>query len=224
MLILSLLPLFLVTACYAAPSRRANGCLPAGLLVLPANQTQLVAPKTSPNFVTLGVGYENYTCLPSGTYSSTGAVAQLFDITPLYPGPDFKKIQENAFLDWTFSTIKNPFDPDLAQLIAKYFSIQVSGQHYYIEADGKLAPVWDLRSNGPTKGNKDAIVVGKVTRTIPSPGRNTIDWQELTRTIFRIDTVAGVPSRECTPGEDTTVKFTAQFWFYGGDVGKCGGD
>lgn len=68
MLILSLLPLLLVTACCAAPSRRENSCLPADLLDIPSHQTQLVAPKTPPKFVTLGVGNQNYTCTSAGTY------------------------------------------------------------------------------------------------------------------------------------------------------------
>ena len=69
MLILSLISFLLVTSCLAAPSRRENGCLPAGLMDLPAHQTQLVAPKGAPSFITLGVGSEDYTCSSSGKYT-----------------------------------------------------------------------------------------------------------------------------------------------------------
>ena len=69
MLILSFISSLLVTSCFAAPSRRENGCLPAGLMDLPAHQTQLVAPKDAPSFVTVAVGNRNYTCSSSGKYT-----------------------------------------------------------------------------------------------------------------------------------------------------------
>ena len=133
---------------------------------------------------------------------STGAIVQVFNIASLYPGHSFREIQGDAYINWAFNTIKNPLDPDLAKLFANRYNILVSGQHYFIEADGHLAPVWDFRSDGSTKGNQKAIVVAKVTGDIASPTNPTaLDWQELSRvsgeladTIFRTDTVGGGPA------------------------------
>jgi len=60
MLVLSLLPLLLVEAGFAIPSHRAP--IPASALTLPPDQTQLVAPIDLPSFVTLAVGFQNFTC------------------------------------------------------------------------------------------------------------------------------------------------------------------
>lgn len=135
---------------------------------------------------------------------SVGAIVQLFDITSLYPGPSFKDIQSDAYITWAYNIIKNPLDPALAKLFANRYNVPVSGQHYFIKSDGQLAPVWDFRSDGSTKGNQKAVVVAKVTGDITSPTHPTaLDWQELSRvsgeladTIFRTDTIGGDPSPE----------------------------
>jgi len=67
MLVLSLLPLLLVEAGSAMPSRRAP--IPASALTLPPDQTQLVAPTDPPSFVALAVGFQNFTCVPPGNQS-----------------------------------------------------------------------------------------------------------------------------------------------------------
>ena len=77
----------------------------------------------------------------------------------------------------------------------------IAGQHYFINKDEKLAPVWDFRANGLTTGNKDAIVVAEEKGGFPSPqGYPAVDWLELhgasgglADTIFRVYTVGGAP-------------------------------
>ena len=73
MLALSLLPLLLATTGFAAPSNRgfeeAPVPVPVSALDLPTNQTQIVPPTTDPNYVALGVGYQNYTCTSAGNYT-----------------------------------------------------------------------------------------------------------------------------------------------------------
>ena len=49
----------------------------------------------------------------------------------------------------------------MVQLIERSHDFPVSGQHYFIDADGQRAPVFDFRNSGSTKGNKEAIVVAK---------------------------------------------------------------
>lgn len=73
MLALPLLPLLLATTGLAAPSNRGFEDVPVPVPVsaldLPANQTLIVPPTTNPNYVTLGVGYQNYTCTAAGNYT-----------------------------------------------------------------------------------------------------------------------------------------------------------
>ena len=68
MLSVTLLPLLLITAGFAAPSSRDDTNVPASALPLPANQQQLVAPSTAPSFVTVAVGLQNYTCTFEGNF------------------------------------------------------------------------------------------------------------------------------------------------------------
>ncbi|KAH9162055.1 hypothetical protein EDB89DRAFT_387572 [Lactarius sanguifluus] len=232
MLALSFLRLLLLaTAGLAAPSRRATtSSVPASVLaqLLPQGQQQLVAPTDAPSFVTLGVGNQNYTCSSSGNYTSTGAVVQVFDVAPLFPGSEFSKIEEDAFAAWTADPCDNPYEQNLAQDFQAKFNVSVSGQHYFIaNPDGSLAPVWDFRADGPTKGNPGAIVVAAEAGDIPSPtGPPNVDWVELTNvsgklasTVFRVNTVAGDPPSSCQPGSpDIQVKFTCKYFLYGSQV------
>ena len=91
----------------------------------------------------------------------------------------------------------------MAQQIKRFHDFPVSGQHYFIKDGGQLAPIFDFRSSGSTKGDNEAIVVAKVTGDIGSPVYTAIDWQEMTRMsgdladeIFLIDTVAGKPPQD----------------------------
>ena len=69
--LLSLVPLFLATAAVAAPSRRdtttfRGDCnVPASAVNLPSPLDPLTSP---PNLFLTGVGVQNYTCSPNGTF------------------------------------------------------------------------------------------------------------------------------------------------------------
>ena len=129
----------------------------------------------------------------------TGAVAQLFDLSSLSPGKQFQGIQRDLYLTWSHIALKDPLDRAVATQIQRFNNFPVSGQHYFTEA----GPVFDFRSSGSTKGNKEAIVVAKVTGDIGPSVYTAIDWQEMTRVsgdladeIFLIDTVAGKPPQD----------------------------
>ena len=129
---------------------------------------------------------------------SIGAVVQVFDITTLYPKIEFWQIQEPAFDIWLFYPSNNPYDPGLFQLLNENYYMPILGQHYFIEKDGKLSPVWDFRS---TTGNPNDIIVAKEGGDFPSPaGYPNVDWLELTHVsggladkVFRVYTVGGDP-------------------------------
>jgi hypothetical protein len=223
---LSLLPLLLATACFAAPSRRAQNCIPNQSVYLPQFQNVITAPSDPLQWVTVGVGNQNYTCSDSGTYTSTGAVVQVFDISSLFPGPEYYSVQDSLFFGWVGYEGDDPSDPNLIQQITDDFGIQLLGQHYFINSGDSIAPVWDLRE---TQG-QDAVVVATVVGDIPSPGGPpSVDWLELNAatgclasTILRLYTVGGDPPPICSPNsDDISVKFTTQYMLYGGSVGTC---
>ena len=123
----------------------------------------------------------------------------MFDLTSLYPGPQFKDFQGEAYLAWVYNTIKDPLDPGLAKLFAQRYNIPVLGEQYSTEVNGQSAQVWDFRDDGQTK---EAIVVAKVTGEIV-PSDVKLPWQQLTHisgeladTIFRTDTAGGVAPQD----------------------------
>ena len=82
------------------------------------------------------------------------------------------------------------------------FNLNATGQHYFQNISGNLAPVFDFRSIGPFAGNSNAFVVAQKDKSIPSPDNpsNDVAWLELTATsgefaniIYRINTAGGQP-------------------------------
>ena len=73
MLALTHLPFLLFTASFAAPSKRqtplVSDCVPPGALYLPRWQTEITPPAEVLQFVTMGVGNQNYTCSDQGSYT-----------------------------------------------------------------------------------------------------------------------------------------------------------
>ena len=132
---------------------------------------------------------------------STGAVVQVLDITSLYPTIKFWRVQEWAYDIWSDFPSKNPYDTDLFQLLNENLYMPILGQHYFIEKNEELHPVWDFRANGPTTGDPLAIVIAKIIGEIPSPqGYPNVDWLELQSVsgeladiVFRVYTVGGDP-------------------------------
>ncbi|KAH9009197.1 hypothetical protein EDB85DRAFT_2059564 [Lactarius pseudohatsudake] len=229
MLALSFLSLLLLaTASLAASSRRASS-VPASVLaqLLPANQQQLVAPTDAPTFVALVTGFQNFTCTEQGDWAPNGFAGQLFDISGLFPGSEFSKIQNDAYTDWVGlpSPSTDPLDPTFAQQVEDKYGIPLSGQ--YFAPSGANGVTFDFRNNGPTAGNPDAFVDADVTGHIATPaptGDSDSDWQALTgtsgkfaSTIFRVSTHGGERflTEGCEPGDFDQAKFTAQLFFYG---------
>ncbi len=80
-------------------------------------------------------------------------------------------------------------------------NINVEGQHYFVNQNGQLVPVWDFRSSGENRGRSNAIVFARKIADVPSPdGPDNIDWVELKKLsgdladlVYRVDTVKGQP-------------------------------
>jgi len=224
MLALTLLPFLLFTgftASFAAPSRRQTDCIPPQALYLPEYQTTITPPDETLQFVTLGVGIQFYNCSPQGTYTYTGASDNVFDISPLYPSPLFYNVQNLAYADWLSYEGFN-----FAQHITDTYGAELVGRHFFEYDANGLTPVWNFTEvYGPS-----AVALGVVVGDLPSPDSDpgSVDWQHLYVTsgslaqeILLIYTNGGEPPSQCLPGSEISVKFTAQYWLYGGPVGAC---
>jgi hypothetical protein len=231
MFILSIVSLLVVPA-LAVPTLHTGCNLSHAKLSVPENQTALTTPTSAPSYIALGVGVQNYTCnATSLTYSSVGAVAELFDVSCLYGTHEFSKIQDDSYTFWS----QAPPSVTAQEIITKLGSSPpVLGQHYFVPnpnpAPGSpaLSPKWDFTS-GAKKGNPQAFVIGAKTGDIPAPsGKNDIDWLQLKKVqgeladvLYRVATKAGQPPASCTAGSPLlSVKYTSLYYFFGGTVTK----
>jgi len=229
MLSISLALLILAVPAMALP--KAKCCtLSKVKLSLPSNQTVLTGQTSAPSFVAVAVGVQNYTCNSTSlTYSNVGAVAELFDISCLSGTPAFSTIQNDAYGIWNHA----PTSVTAQDVIKKLGrNPLVLGQHYYVPnpnttaGNPAISPKWDFTS-GAEKGNAQAYVVGAKIGDLPAPtGKSDVDWVQLKKvegeladTVYRVDTKGGQPPTSCTAGAPLlSVKYTAQYWLFGGSV------
>ncbi|KII84270.1 hypothetical protein PLICRDRAFT_57673 [Plicaturopsis crispa FD-325 SS-3] len=216
--------------------RQLSGCdISNAKMTLPASQVALVEPNaTTPSFIGLAIGVQNYTCSNTSTYTNVGAVAELFDVSCLYGKSAYTSVQTAAWDAWSAA----PADVTAQDVIAFFSGAPeaknaVLGQHFYVTnpiTGTGVSPKWDFTSSGKTAGNPAAFVVGAKAGDIASPAGNTsnVDWLsvkpiqgDLASQIFRIDTTGGQPPASCTPGSaPISVKYTAKYWLFGGSVKK----
>ncbi|KAJ2915956.1 hypothetical protein MD484_g4459, partial [Candolleomyces efflorescens] len=199
------------------------------LMKLPAGQTALTAQTGAPSFALLGVGVQNYTCSDAGTYASAGAVAALFDISCLGGKPAFDSIAKTAYTIWK-NIPDGPLSSKLQSGITTSCGVVTTGSHFFTKtAAGSIAPVWDMRANGPNgvKGKAGAYVIGAKVANLASPeGAKNVDWLQLKNVegslataIYRTDTHGGPAPASCTPGSaPISVKYTSKYFLYGSTV------
>jgi len=199
----------------------------------PDQQTALGLPTTPLSAVGLGFGVQNYTCSVKNVFVSTGAVAELFDISSLasMSGGLVYTIHDVLFNFWNGSqsgsaTIQQLIDA----LPCAVPSNAILSQHYFIENEtGGISPVWDFRATPEFEGISDAVFVGKVSANVSDVNAaQNIQWLHVGKVsgdvadeIYRIFTVGGVPPSSCVSGttEDISVKYVSQYWFFGGSLG-----
>ncbi|KAJ7250605.1 hypothetical protein C8J57DRAFT_677209 [Mycena rebaudengoi] len=224
--------LLLSSTVLAVPSQRSTGfpnkCdISTAKPTLPLNQTALVAPSTAPSFIGLAIGNQNYTCGSTGTYTSVGAVAELFDISCLYGSPEFEKLQDIAYTMWKFAPPAAPISV-IIEYMASFHASFVLGQHYFIPAASGtgVSPKWDF-SSAALEGHPDAFVVAAKAGGLPAPtGPKDVDWLalngvqgKLATQVFRLNTAGGVPPASCNPGSSPiSVKYASTYWLYGSSV------
>jgi len=235
MQILSVLfTLFVSGVVLAAPSKipgRTTCSAATKTLVLPSSQpsgTPLATPSGSPSFVGVGVGVQNYTCSAAGTYTSAGAVAELFDISCL-PESELNSITTLVWDAWEHAPKQITISEVISDL-EQFSPPTVLGQHYFITnpvTGTGLSPKWDFTSASEA-GHSDAFVVGAKTGDIPDPTTpsTNVDWLslknvagegDLATQIYRVQTHGGQPPSSCTPNSTLiSVRYVAQYWLYGG--------
>ncbi|KAF5367747.1 hypothetical protein D9758_009867 [Tetrapyrgos nigripes] len=222
-------PLLFASMALAAPTRSCD--LSYAVVDVPANSA--LTPPTHPvSFLALGVGTQNYTCTSAGSFTTAGAVAELFDVSCLYGTKFLSELPSAALRLWE----KVPVYTDAVTAIESLplpgpAASSILGQHYFVinpVTGSGISPKWDFTS-GAFAGNPDAFMVGARAAGIPAPtGPSDIDWLLLTNIeglladeVYRTDTRSGQPPASCAPGsEPITVKYTALYWLTGGSIKK----
>ncbi|KAK7462845.1 hypothetical protein VKT23_007421 [Stygiomarasmius scandens] len=219
-----LVPLFFAAASFAAPT----SC-DVSYAVVDAPPGSSLAPPTHPvSFIALGVGTQNYTCSDTGTYTSVGALAELFDVSCLYGTKFFSGITSDAFALW-HAAPPSISAPSVVEFLHTFKNPAVLGEHYFIVnpvTGTGTSPKWDFTSHA-FSGNPDAFMVGAKVSSLAAPtGPSDVDWLQLSNVagsladeIYRTDTRGGQPPASCIPGSNPiTVKYTSLYWLAGGSI------
>ncbi|KAK7681368.1 hypothetical protein QCA50_015459 [Cerrena zonata] len=214
------------TLALAVPTFKLNGCdVSKANMSLPSGQTLLVAPTdTKPRFISIGVGVQNYSCSTTHTYTSIGAVAELFDISCLSPS-QFTQATD-MFNDIWEKTPKGVTAEQVIKGLSLVGTPSVLGQHYFVTnpiTGSGLSPKWDFTS-ASLKGKSNAFAVAAKIGNVPASSPSNIDWLSLNVTqgdlakhIFRVETRGGQPPASCNPDSPPiSVKYVSQYWLYGG--------
>jgi hypothetical protein len=136
------------------------------------------------------------------TGRSTGAVAELFDISCI-PETNFNSLTDAAWAAWKAAP-SSLTAQDVIDDLGIFNPPFVLGQHYFIVnpiTGSGLSPKWDFTSASEA-GHPDAYVVGARTGDVPAPTnpQTNIDWLslngvqgDLANQIYRIQTRGGQP-------------------------------
>ena len=171
--------------------------------------------------ITLGRGTQNYTCATntaSSVPAAIGAVATLFDATPLLAflpqqeGKELLNILPGFLVSFPYAALENS-------------SLPVKGHHYFNAAG---VATFDL-----TATDVGLLLCGKVgdifapKSSVAGPdnvGNGAVDWLALTaksgssnlQEVYRTWTAGGKPPVNCA-GQPPVIEmqYAAQYWFYG---------
>ncbi|KAF9653509.1 hypothetical protein BDM02DRAFT_3086961 [Thelephora ganbajun] len=200
----------------------------------PVQQTALGSPTTPLAAVGLAFGVQNYTCSARNVFVAAGAVAELFDISYLASTNSglLSSVQNDLFNFWNSSDAGSTTVQQLVETLPNIVpAYMILAQHYFIRnTAGGISPTWDFRATQKFQGVENAVFVGKSLANIPDvdPTKN-VPWLhvgkvsgDISNEIYRIFTVGGVAPSSCDSGastKDISVKYTSQYWFYGGSLG-----
>lgn len=135
-------------------------------------------------------------------HRSTGAVAELFDISCLSESA-YEDLTDLAFEAWEAAPASISAQ-DVINALAPFHSPLVLGQHYFIVnpiTGSGLSPKWDFTSASEA-GHPDAFVVGAKTGDVlaPTNPQTNVDWLSLSAAqgdladqVYRVVTRGGQP-------------------------------
>ncbi|KAJ7578320.1 hypothetical protein C8J56DRAFT_898471 [Mycena floridula] len=234
----TLVPLMLALSVVAAPAAPATAFKPGSgasvnllknvTVPIPAGSS-LAAPAAPVEFVGLGVGIQNYTCT-AGAYVSTGAVAELVDISCMVSkAAAFAAIPDIAMAAWSKAPASLTAQKLISMLSGSIGPVKSLGQHYFITnpvTGTGISPVWDFKAS---QANAQAFVVAAKTGAADSPqGTQNVPWLSLASVagqgslatqIYRTDTRLGQPPATCTVGTpDISVKYVSKYYLLGGTI------
>jgi len=161
----------------------------------------------------LGVGIQNYTCTDAGTFTSAGAVADVFDISCLLGKSIFETIQDKV--------ADTPAGARAVIEAGLSGTTELLGQHYFVSNPaGGINPKFDFTS-ASQRGDSTAFVTLKKVIDVPAPVVGTVSWLTLdtidgalAKHVFRVDNAKGVPPTSCKAGETISVNYAAKYWMW----------
>lgn len=204
-------------------------------LTLPDAQLAVLGQPNSSHPTAIGVafGVQNYTCSTNNNFtcvgfiptskrfpdpavlhvffSSTGAVAQLYDISCLYHSSPtlFKTVQEPLYEAWADLSSEVTIQQMTAVTPAILSPDIIQADHYFVPnpAGTGLSPVWDFRATKSFHGNRNAYILGASAKSVVAPvdPSDNINWLrirkvsgEIADEVYRIDTIGGQPPTSVT--------------------------
>ncbi|SLM33580.1 Protein of unknown function DUF3455 [Lasallia pustulata] len=170
--------------------------------------------------VVFGRGVQNYTCNatdPTSAPTPIGAIATLFDATPLLPllppsaGEEILNLLPAFLVCFPLSSLTSS-------------SLPILGVHYF---DASGTPTFDLGSIGLLKAKKaqDITAPPGASKGPEDRGDGAVDWLRLTAKagagsrglseVYRVETAGGKSPPTCE-GQPAAieVQYAAQYWFY----------
>ncbi|WVQ85920.1 hypothetical protein IAT38_008088 [Cryptococcus sp. DSM 104549] len=191
-----------------------KACSVSAISVPLASAATLVVPSgEKSSAIAVGQGIQNYTCT-SGAYVSTGALANLFDVSCLYSltaGKVDSAQLSTQLPQIAFNMLKFPDAGPLPVAIHHLF-VNTPGS----TTAGAISPEF--------VGASDKVVLSKVTaQDAPTDPATNVPWLQLkaidgqgtlSKSVYRINTVKGQPPTSCTnEGESLSVPYAALYWF-----------
>lgn len=211
-----------------------------------ATETELQGPgNRTLKYIGLGFGIQNYTCSEEGADPvATGALAMLYDITPLYPGRGPQSLDRASFdrlgIDALYShdvplvmnstatagddnvirpgaSTDGPFPPDAPLKLAGRHPIPFLGHHLFTDAGVPHFMVREIDFLASKNGAIDA----PATADPGVDGTGAVTWLNLGATAESVGAslmyrviTAGGDPHGCSSAGRDSTPYTAQYWFY----------
>ena len=217
---------------------------------LPLNEVQseqtgpspLPTPTGSPQYVALGLGFQNYTCASSTTsttltyvqtQSSGGAIANLYNLQYVVNSYDMDSITPTALENFEKCVSKTQCNPATNNDCQSCHSMAVGplsreqiGEHFFEPVNGAQTPSFSLSSYSKfLSAKKVGDVKAESNAYKGETGLGAVDWLYLQdngdgltsglSAVYRVETAGGVAPPSCsTSGSAMYVPYAAQYWFY----------